>query len=74
MTTIDPFPCCQLCPNSRKILNMQVGKHLETNDIFLAKQHGLRQKHSTETALSELVGHLAETFDKSIKPLQSLLT
>ena len=43
-----------------KIVNMQVMKHLETSNIFLAKQHGFRQKHSTETALCELVWNLVE--------------
>ena len=46
---------------------MQARKHLETNNIFLAKQYGFRQKHSTETALGDLVGNLAETFNKKHK-------
>ena len=37
--------------------------------IFLAKQHGFQQKHSTETALSELVGNLVEAFDKKHKAI-----
>ena len=36
---------------------MQVGKHLETTNIIFAHQHGFRQKHSTGTALGELVGN-----------------
>ena len=44
-------------------------KQLETNDIFLAKQHGFRQAYSTETALSELVGNLVEAFDKKNKAI-----
>ena len=53
---------------------MYVRKHLETNNTFLTKQHGFRQKHSTETGLGEFVGNLVEAFNKGIKPLQSLLT
>ena len=52
-----------------KIVNMQVRKDLEINNIFLAKQHGFRQKHSTETALNELVWNLAEAFDKKYKTI-----
>ena len=46
---------------------MQVRKHLETNDIFFAKQHEFRQKYSTETALGKLVGNLVEIFDQKHK-------
>ena len=35
----------------------------------MAKQHGLRQKHSTETAVSELLGKLVETFVKKPKAI-----
>ena len=52
---------------------MQVRKHLETNNIFLAKQHGFWQKHSTETALSELVGNLVEAFHKKHKATAVLI-
>ena len=56
------------------IVNVKVRKHLETNNIFLGKQHGFRQQHSTETALSESVGNLAEAFDKKHKAIAALLT
>ena len=39
-----------------KIVDVQFQQHLETNNIFFAKQHGFRQKYSTETALSKLAG------------------
>ena len=32
--------------------------------MFFVKQHGFKQKHSTETSLGELVGNLVEIFDK----------
>ena len=48
---------------------MQVRKHLETNNIFLAKQHGFKQKHSTESAFSEFIRNLVEAFDKKHKAI-----
>ena len=41
---------------------MHIRKHLETNNIFSAKQHRFRQ-HSTETALGEFVENVAEILD-----------
>ena len=43
---------------------MQVREHIETDNMFFAKQHGFRKKHSTETELCELVENLVEIFDK----------
>ena len=48
---------------------MHARKHLETNNIFLAKQHGFMQKHYTENALSELISNLVEAFDKKHKAI-----
>ena len=47
-----------------KTVDMQIRKHLETNNIFFAMQHGFKQKHSTEIALGKLVGNLYEMFGK----------
>ena len=73
----DSYRPISLLPVLSKILEQnietQVRKHLEINNIFFALQNEFRQKYSTETALGELVGYLAETFDKSTKPLPSLL-
>ena len=70
MTTTDPFPCCQFFQHFRKkIVDMQVRKHLETNNIFFDKQHGFGQKHSTETTLGKLVGNFIEIFDKKHKAI-----
>ena len=52
------------------ILDMQVRKPLEINNIFFAKmKHGFRQKHSIETVFGELVGNLFEIFNKKHKTI-----
>ena len=56
-----------------KILDIEVRKLLETNNIFLAKQHGYRQKHSKEITLGELVWNSVEIFDKKHKAIKVII-
>ena len=49
MTSIDPLSLLQVLSKIlEKIVDMQVMKHLETNNQFLAKQCGFKQKYYTE--------------------------